>query len=186
MNIQLPANMDKAAFLAWVQEREGRYELVDGHVVMMVGASRAHGRIVRNLLVLIHAQLDPQQWEVIAELGFDDGPRTPRYLDIVVDQASGAGSDYWASTPVLMAEVLSPSTAKIDLGDKAAEYLRSSSLRAYLAFEQAEAKAWVWMRGDEGFKPEPIPVTGRDEIIRIAALNLKLALAEVYRGVEQA
>ena len=53
MNIQLPPDMDKAAFLAWVQGREGRYELVDGRVVMMVGASRAHGRIVRNLLMFV-------------------------------------------------------------------------------------------------------------------------------------
>jgi Uma2 family endonuclease len=185
MNIQLPANMDKAAFLAWVQERDGRYELVDGRVVMMVGASRTHGRIVRNLLVLLHEQLDPQRWEVIADLGFDGGPRTLRYPDIVVDEVAGAaGGDYWATAPLLMAEVLSPSTARIDLRDKATEYLRSPSLCAYLAFEQTEAKAWVWVRADEEFKPEPAPVAGRGESIQIPALNLVLPFADVYRGIQ--
>jgi hypothetical protein len=30
MNVQLPVHLDKQAFLAWVQEHEERYELVDG------------------------------------------------------------------------------------------------------------------------------------------------------------
>jgi hypothetical protein len=34
MNVQLPVHMDKAAFLAWVQGLEGRYELANGRVVM--------------------------------------------------------------------------------------------------------------------------------------------------------
>jgi Uma2 family endonuclease len=184
MNVQLPVHMDKPAFLAWVQGREGRYELVDGHVIMMVGASRAHGQIVRNLVVLLHGQLDAQHWEVIADLGFDGGSRTLRYPDVVVDRAGGARGDYWATAPALIAEVLSPSTAKIDLGDKAAEYLRLPSLCAYLAFEQDEPKAWVWMRGEDGIALTPNTVAGRDEIIRIAALNISLPLAEIYRGLQ--
>jgi Putative restriction endonuclease len=59
MNIDLPAHIDKPTFLAWVQGREERYELVRGRVVMMVGAPRNHGLIVMNLVVLLRAQLDP-------------------------------------------------------------------------------------------------------------------------------
>jgi Putative restriction endonuclease len=54
MNVQLPTHMDKAAFLAWADGREGHYELVGGRVVMMVGASRAHGIIIRNLILTLH------------------------------------------------------------------------------------------------------------------------------------
>ena len=35
MNVQLPLGMDKSAFFAWVQGREERYELVDGHVAFV-------------------------------------------------------------------------------------------------------------------------------------------------------
>jgi hypothetical protein len=48
MNVQTNLRMDKPTFLAWVQEREGRYELDDGHVVMMTGGTRGHGRILRR------------------------------------------------------------------------------------------------------------------------------------------
>jgi hypothetical protein len=37
MNVQLPARLDKAAFLDWVERQGGRFELVKGRVVMMVG-----------------------------------------------------------------------------------------------------------------------------------------------------
>jgi Uma2 family endonuclease len=58
MNVQLPAHIDKPTFLAWVQGREGRYELVQGRVVMMTGASREHGKIVSNLVALLRSQID--------------------------------------------------------------------------------------------------------------------------------
>jgi Uma2 family endonuclease len=184
MNVQLPVHIDKPAFLAWVQGREERYELAEGRVVMMVGASRAHGLIVSNLVVVLRGQLDAQQWQVIADFGLDAGPETLRYPDVVVDQAGGNAGDYMATAPVLLAEVLSPSTAEIDLGDKAAEYLRLPSLLAYLVFAQSGHKAYVWVRKADGFEPAPSVVVGRDKIIRIAALNLALPLGAIYAGVE--
>jgi Uma2 family endonuclease len=184
MNVQLPVHIDKPAFLDWVQGREERYELADGRVVMMVGASRAHGVIVRNLVLLLHAQLDAQQWTVIAGFGLDTGPKTLRYPDVVIDRAGGGLGDRVATAPVLLAEVLSPSTAELDLGDKAAEYLRLPSLLAYLVFTQSGHKAYVWTRESDGFSPAPTVIIGRDKIIRIAALNLALPLGAVYAGAE--
>ena len=140
MNVQLPLHMDKPAFLEWVQRQEGRYELADGRVVMMVGASRAHGAIVRNLVLILCGQLDPREWEVIAEFGLDAGPKTLRYPDIVVDRAGGRAGDYTATAPVLLVEVLSPCSHGLDLKDKAAEYLRLPSLAAYIVFAQREAR----------------------------------------------
>ncbi len=183
MNVQLPVQIDKPAFLAWVQGREERYELAGGRVVMMVGTSRAHGLIVRNLVLLLHGQLDPQRWTVIAEFGLDAGPMTLRYPDIVVDRAGGAAGDYVATAPVLVAEVLSPSTAAIDLGDKAAEYLRLPSVLAYLVFSQVERKVYMWTREDGAFAPAPTVIAGTNETIRIAALDLVLPLAAVYEGI---
>ena len=140
--------------------------------------------IVRNLVLALHGQLDPQQWTVIADFGLDAGPRTLRNPDVVVDRAGGAAGDYVAAAPVLLAEVLSPSTAETDLGDKAAEYLRLPSLLAYLVFAQGGHKAYVRVREADGFPPAPSVIAGPDQIIRIAALNLVLPLGAVYAGVE--
>src|SRR5262245_17493298 len=61
MNIQLPLRMDKPAFLAWLDGRQERYELVEGRVVMMTRPTRAHGIIVLNLATIIRSQLDPRK-----------------------------------------------------------------------------------------------------------------------------
>jgi Uma2 family endonuclease len=183
MNVQLPTHMDKTAFLAWADGREGRFELVKGHIVMMPGVSRRHGIIVRNLLIMLTNQLDPQRWQVIAEFGVDAEPETLRYPDILVDAVGGGGKDYTAISPALLVEVLSPSTAEIDLGDKAAEYLKLPSVKAYLVFSQDEPKAWIWLRGAEGFTAAPQIVAGPDRSIRIDALAVDLPLATVYAGI---
>jgi Uma2 family endonuclease len=183
MNIQPNLRMDKAAFIAWMQANEGRYELAGGRVVMMPGASRFHGRIVTNLVTALRHRLDRQRWDVIAEFGLDAGPETLRYPDVVVDHANGADKAYTTTAPVLLAEVLSPSTAEIDLGDKAAEYLRIPSLLAYIVFSQEEPKAWVWARASGEFTPGPEVFAGTEAIIRVPAMQLALPLADVYAGV---
>ena len=99
--MQLPVHMNKAAFLAWAEGREDRYELVDGSVVMMTRPRRAHAMIVRNLIVALHRRLDSRKWTVVAEFGLDAGPRTLRFPDIVVDAIGGDLDDRWANGPVL-------------------------------------------------------------------------------------
>jgi Uma2 family endonuclease len=184
MNVRPNLRMSKAAFIEWSATKEERCELAGGRVVMMPRPSRAHGMIAMNLAFLLRPRLDPKQWVVIAEFGLDAGPDTLRYPDIVVDHAGGGGKDYTATAPALLAEVLSPSTAEIDLGDKAAEYLQLSSLLAYIVLSQDEPKAWVYVRTGAQFTPGPMAIGGTEAIIRIAALQLELPMADIYAGIK--
>jgi Uma2 family endonuclease len=183
MNIQPNLRMTKAAFIEWSAAEEERCELVGGRVVMMPRPSLAHGMIAMNLAVLLRTRLDVKQWVVVAEFGLDAGPETLRYPDIVVDRAGGRGKSYTASAPVLLVEVLSPSTAEIDLGDKASEYLQIPSLLAYIVLSQDEPKAWVWSRTAAEFAPGSEVITGTEAIIRVAALQLDLPLVDIYADV---
>jgi Uma2 family endonuclease len=182
MNVQLPL-MDKAAFLGWVQGREERYELDRGRVIMMTGGSRAHWQITANLFKALDARLDPQRWAVLPEFGVDLQLESIRFPDIIVDRAGEAPNDLTATAPVLIAEVLSPSSERVDLADKAAEYLRLPSLAAYLVLAQDQIKAWVWTRGPAGFSAGPDVFEGSDAAVRIAALGIDLPSAEVYARV---
>jgi hypothetical protein len=106
MTVQVPLHMDKAAFLAWAEGRQERYELVEGPAVMMTRPRCAHAIIVGNLIVALRRRRDSRKWAVIAGFGLDAGPRTLRFPDIVVDRR-GDLDDRWATGPVLLAEVLS-------------------------------------------------------------------------------
>src|ERR1700738_326355 len=183
MNIQLPLGMDKVAFLDWVQGREERYELDRGRVIMMTGGPRAHWQITANLFKALNARIDPQRWAVLPEFGVELQSESIRFPDIIVDRAGEAPKDLTATAPVLIAEVLSPSSEQVDLGDKSTEYLQLPSLAIYLAFAQDQIKAWVWTRGPAGFPYRPDVLEGEDAVVRIEALGINLPLAEVYARV---
>jgi Uma2 family endonuclease len=185
MNVQANLRLGKREFLAWVQGREGRYELADSRVVMMTGGTRGHVIILRRLARSLEERIDPEFGTVLtSDFGVDVGQATIRYPDIVVDAAGGAFGDLTATAPILIAEVVSPSSATYDLGDKASEYLRLPDLKAYLVVAQHEAKAWVWVRGPSGFSPGATVIEGREAIIEIPALNLSLPLSEIFSDLE--
>jgi Uma2 family endonuclease len=185
MNVQPHSQMDNATFLDWIQGREERYELAGGRVMMMTGATMRHGLIVGNLFELLRARLDRKKLVVLTEFGVDIRPGTIRYADIVVDQHGAKGDALTAKAPVLVAEVLSPSTMKIDLGDKAADYLQLSSLATYLIFAQDEVKAWAYNRsGEKQFPPGPQVFVGADTSISIPALSIDLPLIDIYGGID--
>jgi len=180
MNVQTNLRMDKTTFLAWVQERDERYELDEGAVVMMTGGTRGHALMIRRLAAALERRPDATRWSTLtSDFGVDLGPKTVRYPDLVVDVAGGPLQDLTATAPVLIAEVISPSSATDDLGDKAAEYLRLPSLAAYLVLAQDEPKAWVWVRGESGFSPGP-RVIGEDGTIVIPSLRIELPMTEIY------
>jgi len=95
-----------------------------------------------------------------------------------------APRDLIATAPALIAEVLSPSTERVDLADKATEYLQLESLAAYLVFAQDEMKSWVWVRSLDGFSPGPQIYAATHAVIPIAALGIELSLAEIYARVK--
>ena len=184
MNVVVPLPMDRTALLAWAEGREGRYELARGRVAMMTGGSRGHAIVMRRLSLALERHLDTTKWTVLtSDFAVDVGADTIRYPDVVVDAAGGALRDLTATAPILIAEVVSPSSATDDLGDKAAEYLRLQNLRAYLVFAQDEPKAWIWLRGTTGFAAGADVIVGKDKIISIPALQIELSLSEIYQGI---
>src|SRR5262245_34140214 len=178
MNVQPNLRMDKPEFLAWVQGQEGRFELAEGRVVMMTGGSRGHAIVLRRLAHALETRLDAKQWTVVtSDFGVDLGPATVRYPDLVVDVAGQPLKDLTATAPLLIAEIISPSSVRTDLGEKAVDYLRLPSLVAYLVLAQDAPKAWVWVRGDSGFSQDAQLLAGHDASIEIATLGISVPLS---------
>jgi Uma2 family endonuclease len=186
MNVRPELRMSKAAFIEWDPGEGQRCELVGGRVVMMARPSQNHGKVVTNLVVLLRTKLDRKQWEVISEFGLDTGPETLRYPDVVVYPTGSPGKSRTTSTPVLLAEVLSPSNEQTDFGDKVAEYLELTSLLTYVVLSQDEPKAWMWSRPSTSvpFAPVPKVIEGVEVVIPVVGLQLELSMADVYAGVE--
>jgi Uma2 family endonuclease len=185
MKPELSMHMDKPAFLAWSERQEGRYELVEGCVVMMTMSTRGHALLLTKLALLFQSQLDRSDYTVLFGFSVDTGPKTLRFPDIMVECAGQDPRGLTTGEPVLLAEILSPSSRKIDLRDKVAEYLGLPSLVAYLVLAQDEPKAHVWMRKEGVFPIEP-EVFERQDTIKVASLKLMLQMHDIYAGLYHA
>lgn len=178
------APLSKAAFFATIRDRQGHFELKDGCLIVQAGGSRNHAFIIGRFVVALGHRLDPHDWatcptELAVEIGDDI-----RYPDVVVESMSGDGKAYVAGRPVVLIEVLSPSSTGTDMAVKLAEYTSLPSLEAYIVASQDEPICWVWQRRQDGHFPRiPQEVKGREASIALIGRGIALPLAEIYRGI---
>lgn len=185
MNIQTPglAIRTDDDFLAWNEGREGRREFVNGRVVeMMTGVSKNHNRVATNLLLVLGGLIDRSRYDLG---GADYAVRTKtgiRYPDLYVEAKGSNGAALATEQPVMVVEVLSPSSLAIDFGPKVDEYLSIDALHHYLVLSQDEPRAWIWSRETEGFAG-PEMIVGREGQVTLRAFDLRLALADLYHDI---
>jgi Uma2 family endonuclease len=136
MTLPRPLRMSADEFIPWAMEQEGRFELASGEVVAMAPERAAHN--------LVKAEV----WRALRDAVRDAGLPCQVFTDgmaVRVDEATvyepdasvrcGAPLEDDAvefSDPVVVVEVLSPSTRARDAGAKLADYFRLPSVRHYL------------------------------------------------------
>jgi Uma2 family endonuclease len=184
------APTEPEAFLRWAAERpreDGKFELSRGRVVCnMIDASRPHGRVAKNIVGRLYNLLDPDRFDLNAA---DFAVQTPfgvRSPDVVVDNTS-PHRDPSTSTPIFIAEVLSPSTENTDFTEQLEECTAIAALQTYLICSQDEPRAWLWARqGDGSWPAEPTELTGREGVIPLGGLGVELTMAATFRGIPDA
>jgi Uma2 family endonuclease len=180
MNIHPTAPTDPDAFLRWNEGREGKRELVNGRVIeMMTGASRGHAILVSELAALFRASIDRSKFLVLTS---DLGVRTPagiRYPDVVIETKGGSNRDLAATGPILIAEVLSPSSLAREMVEKSAEYTALPALLNYLVLAQEEPRVWIWSRHTDRWSG-PEMTEGTDGVIELRLLQISLPLQLLY------
>jgi Uma2 family endonuclease len=136
--ISIPGRMTSDEFIAWAMEQGRRYELAAGEVVGIAPERSAHAltkaRAWRRLTEAVEAaglQCDvyPDGMTVEVDLGNVYEPDAlvrcgPRLPDDAVK----------LNDPVIVVEVLSPSTRARDSGAKLIDYFRLPSVHHYLIF----------------------------------------------------
>jgi Uma2 family endonuclease len=160
-------------FLAWEDKQEGRHEFDGTSIVPMTGGSRAHQRIVYNLLRLLDDRLD-----AVAGMRLDVCGRI-RYPDVMVCAGRIPDQVRTLRDALMAFEVLSEDTAATDRETKRAEYVRVPSMRRYVLLEQSRMAAVVLERVG-GQWVEAHATVGR---IALPELGIELPLQEIYRGV---
>jgi len=175
-------------YLAWEQGQPLRHEYVAGEVFAMSGGSKRHNRIAGNLYLAICRQLDGRPCDTFIN---DVKLRVARtdacyYPDLMVHcRAEDAARDDEAlivEDPVLIVEVLSPTTEATDRREKARAFRQIDALREYVFVAQDWQWVEVFRRADDiGWLHI---VHGAGESVELASIGLSLPVAEIYAGTD--
>lgn len=163
-----------------------RSEYIDGWVRAMTGATNRHNRVKVNCLVHLAVALKGmkcQPYDSDTKVRIRRVGRTRFYYpDVQVVCESNAPTEVYQDSPVLVVEVLSPSTRQYDLDEKLAAYLEIPSMECYIILEQHMPFAIVMRRTDNGFLRETYE--GIEAKILLPLLGCTLCLRDIYEGIE--
>jgi Uma2 family endonuclease len=165
-----------------------RHEYLDGEVFAMAGASPRHGQIAVNILLEIGLQLrgSPCRVRNVDTRVATSSSGLYSYADVVVTCKPEKFDGDTLLNPVIIIEVLSPSTGDYDRGAKFERYRQISSFREYLIVAQDRVYVehhlrtgapgeWVWTMRE---------FTAPDDVIAFRAADIQLPCSAIYADVE--
>ena len=176
-----------AEYLAFERDSEAKHEYVNGQIYAMSGGTPEHGRLAWNLMGLLHEALRGRPCTAFTSDVRVRIPATGRatYPDVsvVCGKLERDTEDADAITnPIVLVEVLSPSTESSDRGDKFLHYRRLPSLREYVLVAQDAPRIEVFSRGqDERGETWVMTEAGPGQVARLPSLGVELAVDDVYR-----
>jgi Uma2 family endonuclease len=171
-------------YLLLEQENTIRHEYRQGLVYAMAGGSDDHSRLSINFLTALNLHLGD------GDCQFFSGDVKVNYADnffyypdaFVTCDPRDREDRYVKRHPKLIAEVLSPSTAQFDRGEKFQDYQALAALEEYVLIAQDEMRVECWRRpGPQD--PWQVAVYGAGDCVILQSIGLELAIATLYRGV---
>ena len=172
-----------------------RSEYIDGEIINMPGASFPHNLITSNISGELRARLKNSACAVFANDMRISIPTAQSYFypDIgVVCEDPRFEDDVFDTllNPIVIVEVLSPSTEAYDRGEKFGHYRHLASLQEYVLVSQDKVLVEHYRREK---KQGGIPATGKDwiftdfqelgEILPLTPIQCELPLQEIYERV---
>jgi Uma2 family endonuclease len=162
--------------------RTVKHEYVEGQIFAMVGASANHGRISGNFFAEVRAHLKGGPCEpYIADMKVKTSTGSYRYPDVlVVCDKDFIENGHVTQTPVILVEVLSRSTRKIDERDKLLEYINIATLKEYVIIEQDVVDVTVYRKSDDWRSTHYF----LGDNIHFESIDFTLSVEEIYDRVE--
>ena len=168
---------------------EERYEYFDGEVFAMAGGSLEYAIIATNLAGVINNKLGDKKCRAINSDIRIKVPTAPpyRYPDVTVVCGEPITEKYLGQVmlvnPMVMIEVLSPTTKDYDKDGKFLAYQSIESFQEYLlvAQDRPHVTRYVRQADNQWWRSDFI---GMDSDVELKSLGVTLLLSEIYQGVE--
>ncbi|RDB05524.1 Uma2 family endonuclease [Runella aurantiaca] len=165
-----------------------KLEYYDGKITKKRAASYVHNRIATNVLTALGNALQDSRFEVSNS---DTKIHIPTiesfvYPDAVVICEKPLFYQNRVDTilnPLLIVEVLSPSTEEYDRGEKFYLYRSLPSFKEYVVVHQKHALVSAYFRlNEKDWRTND--VASLSETIHLQSINVTLKLSDIYRGID--
>ena len=170
--------MTVADFLEWNDGTDTRYELIDGRPVAMAPVAPSHSVVGANFGHALKSSLQRPCY-VGSEAGVEPSDRDETFYeaDVVISCTFVMPGMVSIPDPVVVIEVLSPSTVEHDHGRKACDYRRIPSVQEIVLVASEQRHVEVWRR--RGAKWEVEDPIG-DAALELESLGLTVPFAASY------
>lgn len=160
-----------------------RHEYIDGRVFAMSGVSLRHNLLTNKLFRRLVDRLDGTNCTTFTtEVKVAASPTIYYYPDLAVTCNPIRQDEYVCPDPILLIEIISPTTEQIDRREKAKSYKEIGSLREYVIVEQAQQGVELHRRLDSG--GWEILQFSEGEQLHLSSIDLTLSLEDLYSGIQ--
>lgn len=170
-------------YLAGEERSEVRHEYIGGEVYAMSGGSEAHNLICLNLATALRAHFRGGPCRVFMadmklrlQIATDD---VFYYPDLLVTCDPADNATHFKTRPVVLVEVLSPSTERLDRREKFLSYQRLATLQEYVMVEQEQMRVTLFRR-ETDWSPE---LLGSGDVLRLPSVAFEQAVTAIYEDV---
>jgi Uma2 family endonuclease len=172
---------DAAGFLHWEERQELRFEFNGSQPEAMTGGSLRHEAIGTTLRALLYVRLRGSACRAWGPNSKIEVQGRIRYPDAVVSCTPGQANDTILPAPVVVFEILSPTTSRTDRIEKLREHRATPSIQRYVILEQDSIAAMVFSRHDEEWTGHALTEV---DVLRMPGIGIELPLADIYADAD--
>ncbi len=167
-------------YLAICERSDERLELIDGQIYAMTGGTGEHNTLTGNIRGLLWEFLRGKTCRPFSEsMRVKVSSNDFFYPDVLVDCAYNSRDPLFAGKPIIIVEVLSPSTASYDRGAKFDKYKQIACLEEYVLVEQDIMNIKIYRRSDNW---SPTTYLEGDDV-EFQSIGLTVPIAEIYERI---
>jgi Uma2 family endonuclease len=176
--LRKPMSLDE--FLDWEERQELRYEFDGFEPLAMTGGTVEQGLIQANLIRALGNRLAGKPCRVLGSHVKIAVAGSIRYPDAFVVCSPLVRGATVVTDPVVVFEVLSPSTSSTDRIVKNQEYRDTPSIQRYVMLEQDRQAATVFARAGDDWVGH---LVAAEQMLAMPEIGVELPLVELYEGV---
>lgn len=180
---QKPPRMSVEEYLVWADGRPGRYELIDGDVVAQASERARHWEIklATHVALLDAVKARGLPCHVVPDGGTVriDGSTAYEPDGMVYCGTKVDADSLVVDNPVIVVEIISPTTGRNDKGRKLADYFRVPSILHYLIID---ADAPLIIHHERRADGEILTHILREGVVKLDPPGIELPLSKIYGG----